>query len=425
MADFKGSILELNGKKAIVMTDNCDFVTVKRQQDMAIGQERRFNNLDLYKAKKNYIKYMALAASVCLVLLSYFMFSQVYMPGTVFAYVDIDINPSIELTVNKNIQVIDAKPLNEDAKTLLEELKLKKLPLKQAVTEVINESEKLGYIKTDKGNAILVSSALAKEDNKGSDKEKALDSVLDDIDKVTVDFDNKKIETEVVKVTSENREEAVKNNISMGRYALYNKIKQDDEALTIDEAKVSRVYDMLEKLHKLDNKGNKDNKDDEIKQVKPDTNIENNNSADKGNNQSNKADKYKEDKEDKQNQGNSGNTGGNNNTGPKDNPGAAKGDTNPGKGKNDKSEKTDTGQNASDNKGLADKNVKPAEAIDGVGQPSSSADGDKSKNGTGQSTENGNNDKDSKNVKENKGIDASGSQNDKGNSNDNGKNNKK
>lgn len=428
MADFKGSILELNGNKAIVMTDNCDFVTVKRQPDMAIGQERGFRNQDLYNNRKNYIKYIALAASVCLVVFSYFMFSQVYLPGTVFAYVDVDINPSIELTVDKNIQVIDTKPLNDDAKALLDELQLKKLSLKEAVAEVVKESEKLGYIRTDKENAILVSASLAKEENKGTDGEKALNTALDNIDKETVNFDNKEIETEVVKVSPENREQAVKNNMSMGRYALYNKIKQDDAALTIDEAKVSRVYDMLEKLHEMDNKGNTNKNNEETKQGKPDVNIDN--SADKGNSQNNNADKYKEEKG--QNQGN--NTGGSNSPGPKYSPGAANGngnkDNNPGKSNNEKDKKVDTGQN-DDNRGLADKNVKPAETIDSAGSSSDNSSGqtdnnkeDKGKSGTGQSNENSNNGKGG-NDKGNQGSDTSGSQNDKGNSADNGKNNKK
>lgn len=429
MADFKGSILELNGNKAIVMTDKCDFVTVKRQPDMAIGQERRFNNLDLYNVKKNYIKYIALVASVFVVVFSYFIYSQVYMPGTVFAFVDIDINPSIELTVDKNIQVIDTKPLNDDAKTLLNDLKLKKLSLKEAVAEVVTESEKLGYIKSDKDNAILVSASLAKGDNKGSVEEKALNSTLDDINKEAVSVDNKKIETEVLKVSPESRSQAVKNNISMGRYTLYNQIKDEGEDLSLEEAKASRVYDMLEKVHEKDKKGNPNKTNEDIKQSEPDVNIDNNNSADKGGNPNNKADKYKEDKENKQNQG-SNNTRGNNNPAPRENPGAARGDTSPGKSKDGKSEKKDTGQNASDNKGLADINVKPAEAIDtatptprnSTEQPANNSE-DKG-NGLVQNADDGNN-KGGKDDKGNKGSDQSDNQKDKGNSADNGKNNKK
>ena len=245
MADYTGTILELKEKHAVVMTDACDFVMIKKQSGMSSGQQVRFQKSDLYTQRKNPVKYLALAASVFVVLFSYAFYHQFSKPETVYAYVDIDINPSIELAVGKNAQVLDVKPLNKDAQALLENLKITDLPVKQAVLEVVKESERLGFIRPDKKNAVLVSASIAVDGNVS--EEKVLDNILSDIGSSIFELDYGKIKPEVIKVTPEDRSLSIKNKISMGRYALYKRIKQGNAEATIEEAKTARVSDMLEK----------------------------------------------------------------------------------------------------------------------------------------------------------------------------------
>lgn len=262
MAEFKGSILELNNKKAVVMTDKCDFITIKRTPEMYLGQQLTFKESSVAKSYKinGFVgKVTAIAAVFVLALFSVLYFQVIY-PSNVYAYIDVDINPSMEFTVNKASKVVEVKALNSDAQKLLKELHLKKIPVRTAITEVIESSKKMGFISTEKNNKVLVSVALKKIDRTpSSEEEKALTNLLSDIEKINVNVGDQTLQPKVLQVNPEERKAAEKNNISMGRYKLYEDIKKTDASLTIDKAKKERVADMLDKAetknkNKLDKK---------------------------------------------------------------------------------------------------------------------------------------------------------------------------
>jgi hypothetical protein len=241
MADFTGSILEIEGRTATVMTDQCDFKIIKRSSGMFIGQQICFKKSDIYYLRKGYTKYLSIAASICVIVFSYFLYYQLYMPSRVFAYIDVDINPSVEFTVNKDNLVLAAKPLNEDAKTVLSDGKLDKLSVADAIEKLIKKCEEKGFIKSENDTEILVSGSTDSDRNKSR-----LDSVLSEIDS-RIAHDNAKINTEVVNVNPQERALAVENNMSMGRYALFNKIKEEDNSITVEQAKSSKVSEIIDK----------------------------------------------------------------------------------------------------------------------------------------------------------------------------------
>jgi len=243
MADFTGSILELKGSRATVLTDKCDFLVIKKSNGMFVGQQISFNKSDICTLRRRYSKYLAIAASICVIICSYFLYYQFYMPSKVFAYIDVDINPSVEFTVDKNQHVIEAKPLNGDAESLLKNQKFDKLPITEAVDKLIKECEKEGFIKPETGTEILVSGSTKTDKDKD---ESQLSSILSDISS-KVEQNNSKVAAECINVKPQERAEAVENNISMGRYALFNKIKADDSSITVEQAKSSGVSDIIEK----------------------------------------------------------------------------------------------------------------------------------------------------------------------------------
>lgn len=303
MADFIGSILELKGNRAIVMTGTCDFVKIKKQPGMFVGQQIRYKESDICKAKKSNIKYLSLVASVLLVIFSYGLYQQFFMPNTVYAYIDVDINPSVELAIDKDARVLEAKPLNEDAKALLKDIKLKNLPVREAVAEIIKESQEQGFITPDNANEVLVSASIDKEKS-GKDitlKDKIVDEVLNDIGNTQIELQRQSIKPQVLKVTPENRSVAVENEISMGRMSLYNEIKKEDANITLDQAKATSVADMMDKAKLKTNKENKQEEKEEKKEdkEKEKTEVENNRSSDNIDRNNIPADKNTESKDKK------------------------------------------------------------------------------------------------------------------------------
>ena len=69
--------------------------------------------------------------------------------------IGIDVNPSIELSVNRNEKVLQANPLNEDAETILDDMNLKNVDLDIAVNALIGSMVRNGYL-DELDNAILV-----------------------------------------------------------------------------------------------------------------------------------------------------------------------------------------------------------------------------------------------------------------------------
>lgn len=249
MTEFKGSILEINGNQAIVMTDKCDFISVKSHPDMFVGQQISFRKKDIKTPKMTYAKYISLAAGVLLILLCSAFIFQLHSPEKAFAYIDVDINPSVELLINEDAKVLSTKSLNADAQKLLRDLKLVNKPVKQAISEIVTASQQLGFISPEKNNTVLVSASINENytDKQKDSQQTKLDIILTEVKEISVKVGSNDLKPEVIKVTPQNRKTAVENDISMGRYELYEKIKEKNLDITVKNAKTERVGSMLEK----------------------------------------------------------------------------------------------------------------------------------------------------------------------------------
>lgn len=76
--------------------------------------------------------------------------------NAVASVVSLDVNPSIQLQVNKNEKVLSAEPLNEDAQVILEGMDLRGTQLKVAVNAIVGSLLQNGYLDRI-SSAILIS----------------------------------------------------------------------------------------------------------------------------------------------------------------------------------------------------------------------------------------------------------------------------
>lgn len=273
MAEFKGSILELNNKKVIVMTDKCDFITIKRTPDMYLGQQLTFSEAKSSMRTGGYIRNnITFAAGILVLALLSVLYLQVFNSGNAFAYIDLDINPSMEFAVDDASRVLSVKALNSEAVPLLKELELKDMPVKAAIAKVLDSSTTSGYISPGKINEVLISAALESAKNSSAaDKEKTLSVILSDIESLSIKVGTEDLHPKVLKVAPQVRKEAAENNISMGRYELYKEITKTDKDITIEKAKTEHISKMLDKAvpkntEKKDNAKNVNNSNNNKKQ---------------------------------------------------------------------------------------------------------------------------------------------------------------
>jgi hypothetical protein len=250
----KGTILEIENESVLVMTGDCDFITLKRKSDMFVGQQIHYTKRDIKNEKKpvNFLPpLVASAAAIILMVSLYFIFFQKSSKsslGGIYSFVDIDINPSIELMLDKDNKVRKAIPLNDDGQKLLKDLDFKDVYLEKAITDIIAKSEDLGYIDIE-NNHFLASVSLNDEYTYyGRDTEEQK-SYIESLSKgLNISLEDKTDKYLVTKVSPILKRKASKNSLSMGRQVYYDTMRKNGEDISIDQARNEDVSTILENL---------------------------------------------------------------------------------------------------------------------------------------------------------------------------------
>lgn len=226
--------MKVSGSYAIVMTPDRQFLRVPAHADMMIGQE-----IEIPKAKTRskwaWRKFGVAAASFALAL-GLWQTSEFLRPERVSAYVALDINPSLELSIDKDREVLQAIPLNRDAEILLQNLKLKGKRIETAVDDVALEAVKLGYVKPE--SEILITASDAGES--GLDL-KTLEQAM--MKTVQVSLQERGITSNVsgVLVTQKEREEAKSLGLTPGKYAVYKQAQASSIDIKLEDLKEQSV----------------------------------------------------------------------------------------------------------------------------------------------------------------------------------------
>ncbi|MDD4036293.1 MAG: hypothetical protein PHS45_03100 [Bacilli bacterium] len=94
-------------------------------------------------------------------------------------YVGIDINPSLQLAVNRLDRVVDVVPLNDDAELLVSDLNLVNMPVEEALETVVDSSIDVGYIdEFSEDNMVVIGASLDEEENVATLEKKLRTAVM-------------------------------------------------------------------------------------------------------------------------------------------------------------------------------------------------------------------------------------------------------
>lgn len=182
--------------------------------------------------KKNYLLYLGLFLIIigCSTLL--LILKDNKKEETKKTIVTIDINPSIELTIDDKEKVIDIKALNEDAKKIVSE-DLKNKELNQVFEVIVEKTISNHYL--DRGNIVLVNVD-------GEIEEGKITSKLQDI------FAERHYSVEIVipKITKEDEKLAKKYNITPAKAAYINEVAKSNENIKIENLIDRPVYELKE-----------------------------------------------------------------------------------------------------------------------------------------------------------------------------------
>ena len=173
--------------------------------------------------------FAAVAAVLVLIIAGVFAVKNLGAPSdTLAAVVSLDVNPSIELNVDKDEKIISAKGLNDDGRRVLGDMELEGSSLEVAVNAVIGSMLKNGYL-DDMANSILVSVSGVN----GYDADKLRSTLADDVNR---QLENCSVlSQDVSNADSDTVKLADKYGITVGKAALIRQIVAADSRHNFEE----------------------------------------------------------------------------------------------------------------------------------------------------------------------------------------------
>jgi hypothetical protein len=215
---------------------------------MSVGQRILFVEDDLYEKqvvtpKRNIVIAISIAAVVIIALfLSFDLNTNDY-----FALISIDINPSLDITIDDNQNVIDIIPLNLEAKDLIDNSMITQNIL-ITIDQILVNAEKKNYL-TDESNHILISSATWENDIDYSLSEQITTYIENELEL------NTNIKVIYIESNHETAFDSIDKGISLGRLELA-KISKDDSSATKPISEIVQDDKIVDNVQVLE-----DNKD--------------------------------------------------------------------------------------------------------------------------------------------------------------------
>ena len=188
-----------------------------------------FKNESRKTGKKNIsLKWAVSIAAIFVIAFSAYFVNSYYTPQSIIAF---DVNPSLELEVNRSETVINAIPLNREAEVVLGNMKLKRVDLDTAVNAIIGSMVKNGYI-NDIRNSILIS-----VDSKDTDKGIQLQNRLsEDVNNLLSSYEVQgAVLAQTLKEDNRIRELAQNYNITLGKATLIDLLIKENCLLKFEE----------------------------------------------------------------------------------------------------------------------------------------------------------------------------------------------
>ncbi len=227
---MKAVVLELKGNKAAVLAPD-GAVNFIKNKNYSVGQ---LLDIDTAPAGCKIIDFAArhtrhiAAAAMAAIIAGSMITANTYA----YSRVTLDVNPSVEYTLNVFDRVIDMKAYNDDGAVIEEELgdQIHGKKFADALGVTLDQMENDNYIKGDTDAIVTVDSTSGK---KTALKEDASESVKTWNDKRKSEGNKDKIELEVVEITPELEEKAEENHMTPGRVYLYE--KQEAQAAASEE----------------------------------------------------------------------------------------------------------------------------------------------------------------------------------------------
>lgn len=214
----KGIVLEVHDEHVTILTPEGEFLKSRKQKgQVALGEEIVFFPLHRAEtAKKGRFASAlrgkwAIISVMTAIILALTLYPR-YASNQVYAYVSVDVNPSIELGINKDMKVISMDAYNKEGEDIIKQLKnWEKQDITSVSSQIFDVFRQEGFLTED--SEVLIASVLSNETKSGW--KTLMDNKITAISKKVQDD---KVSITTLETTIEDRSEALKEGISPGKY---------------------------------------------------------------------------------------------------------------------------------------------------------------------------------------------------------------
>lgn len=163
----KGVVIKIKQNSAIIMADDCMFYEVKVFNGMYKGMEICFSETDIIRNRIHLKgrRHINAASFILFVLCGYLFFNFYQENYAAYAYVGIDINPSIEISLNKKEQIIGVRGIDEEGEKIVSGLNINKMKGTEGVKEIIKKAIEENYLSPVSNNEITVYTIMEKNND--------------------------------------------------------------------------------------------------------------------------------------------------------------------------------------------------------------------------------------------------------------------
>lgn len=242
----EGVVVQVTENQYVLLCDDGTFKNIPlTKTDIPMIGDRK-----TYKAKKRNLAFgtvstVAMIAILFITFLGYFGPEDEMKTQFIAA---IDINPSIEVQLDSELQVVKLLSLNTDGQKIIESIDVEGKGFYQAVDQIISQTISAGYLKEDKDGSIEVTIANVTNQSEPPSKNKLTTIIQHQLERKNI-----VATVGVFNETKEFYEQSEQANISMNKYRHYQILREQGKVKNIEDVKEKSI-NQLENLMKKDEK---------------------------------------------------------------------------------------------------------------------------------------------------------------------------
>lgn len=242
----KGVVMEVSGKYLIVLTPSGLFERIPRMdRSCEIGEEIVYTPGVTRSRRPAFALLSGFVAAVVLAMILFTGLTSVFTDKSVVAYVSIDINPSIELGIDKNKRVRELKGLNDKGLEIVRNVSFKGRSMDDVTDKILQKAEEMKLFAGGEAD-IVIAGTVVKEDTALDDtqvtealKQQVLAHV---VTKHPEEAD--KIQVTAFAAPSEIVESAKENGLSLGKYSVYLNAKNAGHDIKVEDLQKDSVHNI-------------------------------------------------------------------------------------------------------------------------------------------------------------------------------------